>query len=79
LAAKVNLSRVRDGSMTVTFDLADLPHAQEPQATFTQEFALSKIPLKVTLAALTRADQSGIARQKVCPVTGTELALRAHP
>jgi len=79
LAAKVDVSRVRDGSMTVTFELADLPHPKEPQASFTQEFALSEIPLKVTLAALTRADQAGIARQKVCPVTGTELGGHGTP
>jgi YHS domain-containing protein len=79
LAAQVNLSRVRDGSMAVTFELSGLPHPQEPQAIFTQQFALSKVPLQVTLASLTKADQPGIARQKVCPVTGTELGAHGAP
>ncbi len=77
LSLKVDLSRVRDGSMAVTFELANLPHPRQPQATFTQKFAISK--LKVTVAALTRADQSGIARQKVCPVMGTKLGGHGTP
>ena len=79
LAAKVDVSRVSDGGMTVTFELASLPNPKEPGTTFTQKFALSKIELKVTLAALTTADQSGIARQKVCPVMGTKLGGHGTP
>jgi YHS domain-containing protein len=79
LSAKVDLSHVRDGSITVRFDLSDLPDPKQSQLTFTQEFALSKIPLKVTLVALTKADQPGIARQKVCPVTGAALGSQGTP
>ena len=77
LSVKVDVGRVRDGSMAATFELAGLPQARQPQATFTQKFAISK--LKVTIAALTKADQSGIARQKVCPVLGTKLGGHGTP
>ena len=33
----------------------------------------------VTVAALTKADQSGVARQKVCPVMGTKLGAHGTP
>ena len=79
LVANVNVSRVRDGSMTVTFELAGLPNSKQSRATFTQKFALSRIPLTVTVAALTKADQSGVARQKVCPVMGTKLGGHGTP
>ncbi len=71
LVATVNVSRIKDGDMTVAFELTNLPSRNQPRARFTQTFALSKIP--VTLAALNEADRAGIARQKVCPVMGGQL------
>ncbi len=77
LAAAVDLTRVRDGDMTVTFNLENLP--QRPKAGFTQVFALSKPKPHVMLAALEKSDKEGIARQKVCPVTGEPLGSMGDP
>jgi hypothetical protein len=77
LAAAVDVSRIRDGSMDVTFELAGLPNPQEPRAAFTQTFALSK--LLVTVAMLDESDRAGIERQQVCPVTGGKLGAMGTP
>ncbi len=79
LAVAVDVSRIRDGDMTVTVELTNLPSGQQPQASFSQTFALSKPPVQVTMAALTAADQPGIARQQVCPVMGTRLGGHGTP
>lgn len=41
LSVAVNVSRVRDGDMQVTFQLTGLPLPDEPRARFTQTFALT--------------------------------------
>ena len=79
LAATVDTSRIRDGDMTATFDLTGLPNAQQPQANFTQKFAISKPPLRISVVALSEADRAGIARQQVCPVLGTKLGEHGMP
>lgn len=77
LAAAVDVSRIRDGSMNVTFELDGLPNPRNPRAMFTQSFALSKIPVRVAL--LDQADQARIERQKVCVVTGGKLGSMGTP
>ncbi len=42
LVVPADVSRVRDGDMRVTFELANLPKPQEAEARFTQTFALSR-------------------------------------
>jgi len=77
LAATADVSRIRDGDMTATFELADLPDAQQPRANFSQTFVLSKPP--VTVAPLDESDRPRIARQQVCPVTGGRLGSMGTP
>lgn len=77
LAAVADVSRVRDGDMTVTFELANLPNPAQSRAAFTQTFALSKLP--VVVAPLDESDRAGIARQKVCPVSGGKLGSMGTP
>lgn len=77
LAAAVDVSRIRDGRMTVAFQLKNLANSQEPEATFRQTFALSK--LTVTVAAIGPSDNHGIAEQKVCPVLGGQLGAMGAP
>jgi len=79
LAVAVDLSRVRDGDMTVTFELTGLPLQGQTQATFTQTFALARTRPAVTVATVTEADQEAIARQQVCPVMGTRLGDHGRP
>lgn len=79
LAAAVDVSRIRDGDMTVTFDLANLPYRQQPHASFTQTFALTRARPSVTVVALTESDRPGIAEQRACPVMGAELGSMGPP
>lgn len=74
LSIPVDVSKIRDGDMQVTFELAKLPFAQqEPQLRFTQVFALSRQPISVAIAEVTEADGPAIARQRICPVMDTAL------
>jgi hypothetical protein len=61
LATTVDVSRIRDGDMTATFGLTNLPHARQPQANFSQVFARSKIP--ATVASLDRSDRQSAGRR----------------
>ena len=79
LAAGVDVSRVRDGDMAVTFHLASLPYQQQPQVTFTQRFALTQARPAVAIAALAEPDRAAIARQRVCPVSGGVLGSMGTP
>ena len=79
LATTVDVSRVRDGDMTVTFRFENLPLRPQPKATFTQTFALARRPSQVMVAALTEADRVGLEQQKVCPVTKARLGSMGTP
>jgi YHS domain-containing protein len=79
LAAPVDLSRVKDGELTATVKLANLPLQNRPEITFAQAIVVSKLKPQVALAALDQSDQAGIARQRVCPVTGAALDSMGGP
>jgi hypothetical protein len=79
LVATVDVSQVPDGQMTVTFNLDNLPHRQQPQATFRQTFALTRAAVPVVVAPLLDADRAGVDRQQVCPVTGARLGSMGAP
>ena len=79
LAAAVDPAKIRDGSTQVTFHLENVPLSPRPTITFKQTFALSKAKPQVTVAAIDESDKAGIARQKVCPVTGAELGSMGDP
>ncbi|MHC4398940.1 MAG: hypothetical protein ACYTG0_04600 [Planctomycetota bacterium] len=79
LSAAVDVSRVRDGDMTVSFHLASLPYQQEPQVAFSQTFALTQARPTVTVARLAESDRPAIAKQRVCPVSGGQLGTMGTP
>ena len=79
LAAPVDLSRVKDGDLTATVKLANLPLQNRPGIAFAQSVVVSKAKAQVSLAALDQSDQAGIARQRVCPVTGAALDSMGGP
>lgn len=79
LAAAVDLTRIRDGDMTVTLNLENLPLPEGPKLTFTQTFAMSRTKPQVAIAVLDESDRAGIARQKVCPITGEPLGKMGDP
>ena len=74
--ATVDVTRVRDGDMQVTFEL-ELSSREEPRASFTQTFALTRPPVQVTVARLTEADRPLVERQRMCPVM-EDSALGSH-
>lgn len=79
LAAAIDLSQVKDGELAITFNLEKLPQSRQPEATFTQTFALSKTKPQVTTAAINEHDRAGIASQRICPVTGGGLGSMGGP
>lgn len=78
LAVGVDVTRVRDGDMQVTFDLERLPFTQEPKATFTQTFALTR-PTEVVVTEATTADAAAVRAQGTCAVMGTPLGQHGAP
>ncbi len=79
LVAAVDVSRIKDGDMAVTFNLKGLPLDDQPQATFTQTFALTATKLRVTVVPLTEGDRAQIAKQQFCPVMGAKLGSMGAP
>ncbi len=78
LAAKVDVSQVRPGDMDLRFDMRKLL-PEEPEASFTQAFFLTRPPLPVTLTGLSAADRQPVAQQGICPVTETPLGDHGDP
>lgn len=68
LVAAVDVTKIRDGDMQVSFSLSGLPAFTERTAKFTHTFALARGAATVTIAQLTAADREGVARQGTCPV-----------
>lgn len=79
LSVPVDVSRVRDGDMRVTFELDKLPFREEPKASFAQTFALSTPSLAVTVVPITAADQALVDAQRTCPVMDVGLADHGEP
>jgi YHS domain-containing protein len=79
LAATVDSAKIRDGGTKVTFYIENVPLSPQSKITFSQTVALSKVKPQVTVAAIDESDKAGIARQRVCPVTGAELGSMGDP
>ncbi|MHB0958838.1 MAG: hypothetical protein ACYC0X_15165 [Pirellulaceae bacterium] len=79
LSVPADLSRVKEGELSATIKLENVPLPPQSTATFTQAVVLSKGGLQVVLAELDPSDQDRIARQRVCPVTGAELNSMGGP
>ena len=78
LVTTVDLNKVKDGHMEVDVHLTALPYKQ-PEATFTQVFALSESRMRVVSGPLEEADRAAIALQKTCPVGGGALGSMGDP
>ncbi|MBL7042019.1 MAG: hypothetical protein ISR77_25520 [Pirellulaceae bacterium] len=93
LTVPVDVSRIRDGDMLVTYDLTNLPFREEPKVQFSQLFALTRAPgavpgprtavpnsaAAVRVVALADVDRPLIARQRTCPVLGSALGDHGEP
>jgi len=77
-AAETGASPI-EKELTATVKLANLPLQNRPGITFAQPVAVSKAKPQVALAALDQSDQAGVARQRVCPVTGAALDSMGGP
>lgn len=78
-SVQVDLTRVRDGDMEVTFDLERLPFKEEKKARFSQTFFLTRPGATVQVLPLDRADEVLVAQQRVCPIMGTPLGEHGLP
>jgi hypothetical protein len=78
LGLVVDLTKVPTTGSKVTFQIAGLPDAAEPAATFTVPFTLAEA-VAITFTRATRADQKAIAAQKVCKISGEELGTMGAP
>lgn len=74
LRAQVDVTRVRDSDMVVTFDLKQIPQDFQTTARFSQDFQVARPSLPVSVAGLEPADSQMVLRQRVCPVNNVPLA-----
>ncbi|MHB1035106.1 MAG: hypothetical protein ACYC35_19795 [Pirellulales bacterium] len=79
LSAAVDLSRVKDRDLVATLKLKNLPLVNHPGINFAQPVIVSNAKPRVSLAALDASDQAGVARQKLCPVSGERLGGMGEP
>ena len=91
LATTADMGHVRDGNTTATFELANLQHAKQPRANFSQTITLAKTPVtvarpdtsvpddRIVIVTATASDQEAIQAQRKCPVLGTALGSHGTP
>jgi hypothetical protein len=79
LSAAANLSAADQKDLTAAFKLKNLPLAAHATVEFARAVVISKAAHKVTPAELDKNDEAGIAKQKVCPVTGAQLGSMGDP
>lgn len=79
LSVPADLSRVKEGELTATIKLDNVPLPSQSTATLTHPVVLSKSRLSVVVAELDASDQELVARQRVCPVTGAALDSMGGP
>ncbi|MHB1033411.1 MAG: hypothetical protein ACYC35_03370 [Pirellulales bacterium] len=79
LSATADLSGAEEKRLMATIKLKNLPVANHSTVEFSRAVVVSEPTPRVTLAELDKSDQAGIARQKVCPVTGAKLGSMGDP
>lgn len=72
LTLAADVSRIKAGDMSVTFELTDLPNPQQPQVTFTQTFVLSKMQDQATWTC-SMHPQIKSPKPGKCPICGMDL------
>lgn len=78
LETQVDLSEVPIQGVTVTFQVAGLPDASEPTATFSVPFSFKGVE-EITFAMATFGDEKAIKAQKLCAVGHGALDLMGTP
>jgi hypothetical protein len=78
LEIQIDLSQVPTQGVKVTFQVAGLPDASEPTATFTVPFSFKGVE-EITFATATRGDEKAIKAQKLCAVGHGALDVMGTP
>jgi hypothetical protein len=73
VAVNVDVTRLPDKETPFTFEFTDLPDRHHRTESFSPLFSPAKIRPYVAHVLLTEADRDAVARQRVCPVSGTVL------
>ncbi len=76
VVAAFEFQQLPDKETPITFELSGLPDHRHPTAAFTPLFTPSSIRPYVARVLLTEADRDGVARQRVCPVSGQMLGVK---
>jgi hypothetical protein len=79
LSARADLSGVKDRDLIATITLKNLPGENHPEINFSQPVIVAHVKPRVSVASLRASDRAGIARQKVCPVSGEPLGGMGQP
>lgn len=80
LVAAVDVTRVRDEDMEVSFDIENLHRSDEETARFSQIFRLTQRPIvEVRQALYSESDRTEMEQQRTCPVHRHPLGDRQPP
>jgi hypothetical protein len=76
VVAPLDIRPLEDKEISITLELSDLPDRKNPTASFTPYYPHFSIRPYVAKVLVTEADRDGIARQRICPVSGAPLGSR---
>lgn len=76
VVAVFDIRPLQDKEANITFEFSGLSDRRFPTASFTPHYARFSVRPYVSKVLLTEADRDGIARQRVCPVSGAPLGSR---
>jgi hypothetical protein len=76
LVAPIDVQPLKDKDVSISIQFSGLTNRSSPTASFTPHFANFKPRAYVVQASLLESDRDGIARQRLCPVTGAPLGSR---
>ena len=76
VAALFDIRPLQDKETSITLEFSGLPDRRNPTASFTPYYPRFNIRPYVAKALVTAADGDGVARQRVCPVSGAPLGSR---
>ena len=76
VVAPLDIRPLEDKEISITLEFSGLPDRKNPTASFTPYYPHFSIRPYVAKVLLTEADRDGIARQRICPVSGVPLGSR---
>jgi hypothetical protein len=76
VVAPLDIRPLEDKEISITLEFSGLPDRKNPTASFTPYYPHFSIRPYVAKVLVTEADRDGIARQRICPVSGVPLGSR---